>query len=89
MIPAPDYHEGRQSHKRGSLFGKEISAIKVLIESCRFDILLKMDTDALVIGDLPQQEVLAFFEEHPDVGMVGAQATTRNPPSARPNAPTE
>jgi hypothetical protein len=72
VIKAPDYHEGKQSRKGGSLFGKEISALKLLMESCRFDMLLKMDTDALVIGDLPQHEVLAFFEQRPDVGMVGA-----------------
>lgn len=72
VLQAPDYGEGGRSRKGGSLFGKELSALKILSGSCRFDVLLKMDTDALVIGDRPQHEVLDVFNRAPDVGMVGA-----------------
>jgi len=72
VIKAADYHEGTGSVKRGSLFSKEIRALKQLMEQHRFDILLKMDTDTLIIGDSPQSDVLAFMERHPRVGMVGA-----------------
>ncbi len=72
VVKAADYHEGTRTIKRGSLFSKEIHALKQLMERHRFDILLKMDTDALIIGDSPQREVLAFMERHPHVGMVGA-----------------
>jgi hypothetical protein len=71
-ITAPDYHEGTQSIMRGALFCKQVCALKQLMEHYRFDILLRMDTDALMIGDSPHHEVLAFLKVHPNIGMVGA-----------------
>ena len=72
VVKAADYDEGTRTVKRGSLFSKEIRALRVLLEEHQFDILLKMDTDALIIGDSPQRDVLAFMAQHPRVGMVGA-----------------
>jgi hypothetical protein len=72
VVKAADYDEGTRTVKRGSLFSKEIRALRELLEEHRFDILLKMDTDALIIGDSPQRDVLAFMAQHPRVGMVGA-----------------
>jgi hypothetical protein len=36
-----------------------------------FQVLLKLDTDALVIGPRPQEQAIAYFAEHPDVGIIG------------------
>ena len=72
VITAPDYHEGTRSIMRGALFCKQACALKQVIEQYRFDILLRMDTDALMIGDSPHHEVLAFLKLQPNIGMVGA-----------------
>jgi hypothetical protein len=72
VIEAPNYHEGTRSITRGSLFGKQVYVLKRLLRQYRFDVLLRMDTDAIMIGDSPAEDVLAFLKQHPDVGMVGA-----------------
>ena len=72
VLRTPDYHEGARSSTRGSLFGKQVHALKWLIEHYRFDVLLRMDTDAIMIGDAPHEDVLAFLKTQPTVGMVGA-----------------
>ncbi|MEO8077049.1 MAG: glycosyltransferase, partial [Acidobacteriota bacterium] len=36
-----------------------------------FKVLLKLDSDALVIGPHPDQDAIRFFSEHPDVGIIG------------------
>jgi hypothetical protein len=73
VVEAARMGEGMKSvPARGGLFVKEALAVKALVERYRFDLLLKMDTDALVIGDAPHRDVLAFLRQHPDVGIVGA-----------------
>jgi len=71
-IKAPDYHDGTRNSTRGSLFGKQIHALKWVMERYCFDIFLRMDTDAIMIGDAPHEDVLAFLQQRPEVGMVGA-----------------
>ena len=72
VIKTPDYHERSRSSTRGSLFGKQMYALKWLTERYGFDVLLRMDTDAIMIGDSPHEDVLAFLKRQPKVGMVGA-----------------
>jgi len=36
-----------------------------------FKVLLKMDTDALIIGEKPEEDAIDFFARHPDVGIIG------------------
>lgn len=72
VMEAADYQEGSQRITRGALFCKQIQALKHLVRHYRFDVLLRMDTDALMIGDAPHEDVLAFMKARPDVGMVGA-----------------
>ncbi len=36
-----------------------------------FKVLLKLDTDALVIGETPERDAGEFFAEHPEVGIIG------------------
>jgi hypothetical protein len=71
-IKAPDYREGTQSCTRGALFGKQIYALNWLMERYSFDVFLRMDTDAIMIGDSPHEDALAFLRQEPEVGMVGA-----------------
>ena len=72
VVTPADYREGTKSITRGSLFCKLIYALKRLIRQYRFDVLLRMDTDALMIGDAPHEDATRFFESRPDVGMIGA-----------------
>jgi hypothetical protein len=37
-----------------------------------FDVLLGMDTDALIIGPNPEEEAIDFFRHNPDVGIIGS-----------------
>ena len=71
-VKAPDYSEGTQSRTRGALFAKQVYALKWMMERYRFDIFLRMDTDAIMIGDAPHEDALAFLKQQPNVGMVGA-----------------
>ena len=40
-----------------------------------FELLLKIDDDALIIGKAPDQEALQFFKEQPKMGMAGLHQT--------------
>lgn len=72
VIKAVDYAEDAASVTRGALFSKQAHALKHLVQRYRFDVLLRMDTDALMIGDAPHEDVLTFLKARPDVGIVGA-----------------
>lgn len=72
VLAANDYQEGRTSNTRGSLFAKQAGAIRELRRRYVFDVLLRMDTDALMIGNAPDQDVLRFQHAHPEIGMIGA-----------------
>ena len=49
-----------------------INVLKQIIDKYSFHVLLKMDTDALVIGDHILSDILTFFKANPKVGIVGA-----------------
>jgi hypothetical protein len=53
-------------------FDKLLFALRVLLARVDFDVCLRMDTDALVIGANPHRDAIHFLEQRPDVGMVGA-----------------
>jgi hypothetical protein len=38
----------------------------------KFNVILRMDTDALVVGDAPEQDALSFFLANPTVGALGS-----------------
>lgn len=40
-----------------------------------FDLVFKLDTDALVIGKEPEKEALEMFHTHPDIGIAGQYPT--------------
>jgi hypothetical protein len=37
----------------------------------KFKVLLKLDTDALVTGERPEEDAMFFFAQHPKVGVIG------------------
>jgi hypothetical protein len=38
----------------------------------RFQVLLKLDVDALVVGERPEDDAIRYFEENPGVGLAGS-----------------
>jgi glycosyltransferase involved in cell wall biosynthesis len=47
------------------------NAYRYAIENYDFKVLLKMDDDALIIGEGGEVQAMQFFEKHPEVGMAG------------------
>jgi glycosyltransferase involved in cell wall biosynthesis len=47
-------------------------------ENYFFDILLRLDTDALIIGPNPEQDAMDYFQQNPDVGIIGSYRTDCN-----------
>ncbi len=43
-----------------------------------FDVLLRLDTDALVIGHNPERDAIAYFEKNPGSGIIGSYRTDCN-----------
>lgn len=37
----------------------------------KFKVLFRLDTDALVIGERPEEDAIAFFAQHPNTGIIG------------------
>jgi len=53
------------------LYINEATAFQFAIKNYVFKTLLKLDTDALVIGWEPEKEALELFNEHPSIGIAG------------------
>jgi hypothetical protein len=47
-------------------------------EHYTFDTLIRMDADALITGPLPDEEAIAYFTAHPNVGQLGVYITDYN-----------
>lgn len=56
----------------GRLWHKLAYALDYAVSRYRFEVLLKMDVDALVIGPRPQDDAAGYFRAHPRAGMLGA-----------------
>ena len=57
---------------RGSLYNNLSMAIKYIISNYDFDILLRMDDDALFIGHGPEQAAWRCFQSNPEIGSLGS-----------------
>jgi hypothetical protein len=53
------------------LYINEATAYRFAVEHYRFKALLKLDTDALIIGCAPEEDAFRLFETEPSVGMAG------------------
>lgn len=59
----------------GGLYLNLCQAYQHALEKYDFELLLRIDTDALVTGKEPDQEALRYFKERPEVGMAGLHQT--------------
>lgn len=50
-------------------------AFKYALKHYDFELIFKLDTDALVIGAEPEKEALQLFHAHPDIGIAGQYPT--------------
>ncbi len=50
-------------------------AYRHAVEKYAFKVLLKLDTDALVIGEAPERDLIHFYQQNPAVGMAGQYRT--------------
>lgn len=57
---------------RGGLWTSLARAYAHIFERCAFDMLLRIDTDALVTGFNPEEDARRYFKEHPQTGMLGS-----------------
>lgn len=58
--------------KRGGLFLKLAAGYRYALRRFDFDVLLRMDADALVIGPRPEEDALEAFASRPAVGLLGS-----------------
>lgn len=56
----------------GGLFIKESAALRYLVENMEFDILLRLDADALILGPGAAEMAAARFARDPSLGALGA-----------------
>lgn len=56
----------------GGLYVTLSQAYDFAFENYDFKVLLKLDTDALVIGESPEKDAICYFEKHPDIGQLGS-----------------
>ena len=47
-------------------------------ENYEFDVLLRLDTDALVIGQNPEKDAIQYLNDNPDHGIIGSYRTDCN-----------
>jgi glycosyltransferase involved in cell wall biosynthesis len=57
---------------RSGLYVTLASAAKLALDRFDFRVLVKMDTDALMVGPGLVRQAIRAFEEHPDVGLLGS-----------------
>jgi hypothetical protein len=66
-----DVVKGRYVGKFAKLYLNISLGTAYAFENYVFDVLIRMDADALVIGSEPDAEAAAYFRAHPDVGQIG------------------
>jgi hypothetical protein len=66
VIRAPDNYG-----LRGGLYKSESLAMLHIHATYDFDIMIKFDTDALMLDYGLEDEAIAYFERHPEVGLLG------------------
>lgn len=55
-----------------SLYYGIVNAVKKILLKYTFEVCLKMDIDALIIGDNPENDAGQFFKKNPEVGVIGS-----------------
>ncbi len=57
---------------QGGLYFSLSGAYRYAVENFLFEVLLKLDSDALIIGRRAEDEAIRYFRESPDVGLIGS-----------------
>ncbi len=65
-------HAAGDSGTYGVLYLALSSALLYALENYDFQIVLKLDTDALVIGERPEDDAIRAFERNPKTGVLGS-----------------
>lgn len=58
--------------KKGILHRALCWGMRYALERYRFEVLLRMDDDTLIVGNRPEDDAIVFFRHHPGVGMLGS-----------------
>jgi glycosyltransferase involved in cell wall biosynthesis len=61
----------RNQGLHGGLYLTLSLAYRHALANYDFKVLLKLDSDALVIGERPEVDAIRFFEQHPEAGLIG------------------
>jgi hypothetical protein len=64
--------------KHAGLYLNVSAGFRHAFENYSFNVLLRLDTDALVIGSNPEQAAVQYFRQHPEVGILGSFRTDCN-----------
>ncbi len=64
--------DSNERNAHGKLYLAVSLGFQHVLDNYDFSILLRFDTDALVIGAGAEDEALQFFEENPNVGLIGS-----------------
>lgn len=78
----PDIDLLKTDKNSGSMAGLYINlatAYRHALENYHFDALLKIDDDALVIGENPEKEAIRLFKENPLIGIAGLHVRGQYP----------
>lgn len=69
----PRYDPNWPRNAYGPLFCKLFQAMEYAVKQFRFDFLVKLDTDALIVGSKLFEQIARYFEDHsPDIGQIGS-----------------
>jgi hypothetical protein len=58
--------------KNSGLYLNLSAGLKFAYENFSFDVLLRIDTDALITGYYPEEDAARYFIKHPDCGIIGS-----------------
>lgn len=74
IVPGLDLRHERGSNRPnyGPLIANELHTLREILSTMTFDVLLKMDVDALITGSHPERDIARFFKRNPHIGIVGA-----------------
>ncbi|WP_374163211.1 hypothetical protein [Arcticibacter sp. MXS-1] len=80
IFPEIDLLRHKKTHGlHGGLYITLSLAFKYVLDHYSFQLLLRMDTDALITGFNPQDEAIKLFKNSPKTGIAGVYRKSKNP----------
>lgn len=68
----------RPMGKQSGLFFSLCMGIAYALKTYDFQVILRMDDDALICGNSPEKDAIKYFNLHQDIGILGSYKTTWN-----------